>query len=167
MEEEIEESIVIKKEPVKLTGENFFLYLLLFINTLVGLYVFMAQQNRKPKTYFSNIKYEMKASKSIDRGHFVKFELIVTNLAEYNGPRRYSRIGPVIEVKKGRQYKEISLKKNTIRNQIIGHLNTLKPDQVLSETGMVNLKSEIKKIFKKTLTHTQINRIYFSEFRVN
>ncbi|TDJ06479.1 MAG: flagellar basal body-associated FliL family protein [Deltaproteobacteria bacterium] len=168
MEEEIEESIIIKKEPVNLTGKNFFLYLFLFFNTLAGLYILSAQLTHKTKsTHFTEGPHRSQAFKSKDRAHFVKFELIVTNLAEYDGPRRYVRVRPVIEVKEGRQYEEISLKKNTLRNQIIAYLNILKPDEILGETGMANLKAEIKKIFKKTLTHTQIDMLYFSEFRVN
>ena len=168
MEEEIEESIVRKKEPVKLAGRNFFLYLFLILNTIAGLYILQRQFSIKAKkTHLTDVSFKSQPILNRDKSHFVKFELIVTNMAEYNGPRRYIRIRPVVEVSEGRQYQEISLKKNTIRNQIISYLNTLKPDQVLGETGMENLKSNIKKIFKNTLTHTQINMLYFSEFRVN
>ena len=168
MEEEIEESIVQKKELVKLTGRNFFLYLFLILNTLAGLYILQRQfTNKANKTLYSDVNFKSQPIANRNRSHFVKFELIATNMAEYNGPRRYIRVRPVVEIIEGKQYQEISLKKNTIRNQIISYLNTLKPDQVLGETGMENLKSEIKNIFKKTLTHTQINMLYFSEFRVN
>jgi len=168
MEEEIEESIVKKKIPAKITGKNFFLYIFLIFNTLMAIYILSVQLNHRPKSKPTSQKFQdSKQVKRLEKSHFVKFDIIVTNLSEYDGPRRYIRVRPVVEVKEGKQYEEISLKKNVIRNQIIAYLNTLNPGHVLEESGMKNIKSEIKKIFKKVLTHTQIDMLYFSEFRVN
>ncbi|RLA64339.1 MAG: hypothetical protein DRQ88_03860 [Epsilonproteobacteria bacterium] len=168
MEEEIEESIVRKKKPTKLVGRNLFLYLLLIFNTLMGLLVLGGQLRIKSTTALTGEQpFLVKSAKKVGQGEFVSFALIITNLAEYDGPRRYIRIKPIIEVTKGLQYKEISLKKKVIRNQLISYLNTLTPENVLGETGLNNLKADVKKIFKKILTHTQIKMLYFSEFRVN
>lgn len=146
-----------------LKGKNYFLYILLAINIFLGLIIFHFQKFsfEEPETVISS------PQPSLGFKGVVKFPMILTNILPTNNLKRYVRVSPVLILEKEQAFNEITIKETLIRDRIISYLNTQSEEEILSETGMIKVKGNIKEIINKLLDQNKVSMIYFQEFRVN
>jgi flagellar basal body-associated protein FliL len=146
-----------------LKGKNYFLYILLAINIVLGLIIYHFQESsfEQPEIAFST------PHQSLGFKGVVKFPMILTNILPTNNLKRFVRVSPVLILEKEQAFNEITVKETLIRDRIISYLNTQSEEDILSEKGMNKAKGSIKEIINKLLDQNKVSMIYFQEFRVN
>lgn len=146
-----------------LKGKNYFLYILLAVNILLGLIIFRYQKSSFEETEITPYS----PTPSLGYKGIVKFPAIHTNILPTNNLKRYLRLSPVFILEKEQALSEFTIKEALIRDKIISYLNTQSEEDILSEKGMIKAKISIKEIVNKLLDQNKVSMIYFQEFRVN
>lgn len=149
---------------------NVILIVIVLINTVLAVWLYFRQINlnkelEKYKDEFFVIQ-EPRMIEDIPAPARFEMKPLYINLAEWNGPRRYLRITPYLEIE-AKDIEEIEAKKDFIRDAIIKHVNKKNPEDLLADGGVDKIKRELIEVINKVLKATKVTKIYFLDYRVN
>jgi flagellar basal body-associated protein FliL len=164
----------------KKPDKNPLLLILVMINTVIVVFVLMKQLSIDSTVDKLTVRVSSAGQDSVKSPYFPKakdnftiveypFGNFTANLARPSGPQRFIKLKLtlLVETPLTNNLAEIINKTPTLRDQIIGILNTKEPKDILKLEGREVLKNILEEHINSKLKDDKVRDVLFTQFTVN